>query len=257
MKKGVEIIPGIFNYCNRRCKECKFTSRCSAFNPKSPSFPDSFASVPIEWMQATNNLLQHFIDLMDEREPFGRPFMNEDYTPDNDYCLDEFNNFKSRVHKKMIYECEQAMNDIWRWQNKKKPPYGGTTPSHRSNYCNTDSLSLPPYQPKQIEALEILEWYSYLIPAKTNRAVSALEEAMNETGELHMICQRDADGSAKVALLGIDDCITSLLSLYSEWPEEEDNILLFLTNLSKVKAFILDEFPEAMNFIRPGFDMNV
>lgn len=247
------IIPGIFNYCNRRCDRCRFTSQCSAYDPRCSTFPDPFASLPIEWMKATNNLLQHLIDLIDESNPNGEPFLKEDFSLEKESYFDEINSFRSSAHWKMIRACEQAMRGLWRWQNKIKPPYIHTNQGILSKPINTDNL-LTTFHPKQIEALEMLEWHYYLVPAKTRRAVSALEEAMNETGELRMICQRDADGSAKVALLGIEDCITTLLFLHAEWPGEEDNILVFLTNLSKVKALLLDEFPEAMEFIRPGFD---
>ena len=66
--------------------------------------------------------------------------------------------------------------------------------------------------------------------------------------------QNDANGSAKVALIGVEKSIDAWGTLLKYFPETEDNILEILVLLETIKKDILNEFPNVNNFLRPGFD---
>ncbi|HSO88229.1 MAG TPA: hypothetical protein VLQ91_16875, partial [Draconibacterium sp.] len=61
-------------------------------------------------------------------------------------------------------------------------------------------------------------------------------------------------GSAKIALIAIDRSVAALSAMYSAMPENEDDYLKFLSQLSQIKKMMLETFPGAMGFKRPGFD---
>lgn len=97
------------------------------------------------------------------------------------------------------------------------------------------------------DAIDVINWYLFLIDERIKKA---LFDKMNNTeGE-----ENDFNGSAKVALVGIDRCIASWCSLYEQFEETEDRILSILLVLSDLKKKTEEEFPEARNFIRAGLD---
>jgi hypothetical protein len=65
---------------------------------------------------------------------------------------------------------------------------------------------------------------------------------------------RDYDGSAKVALLAVQRSIHAWSQLFGILPEKEDDFLQILSMLQKIKTMAEKEFPNALAFIRPGFD---
>lgn len=98
------------------------------------------------------------------------------------------------------------------------------------------------------EALDVVNWYSIFISAKVYRAFQ------DPIIEFDDPIQNDNNGSAKIALIGIERSIEALSLLYKELTEKEDEILNFLVMLAKTKKLIEAKFPDAYQFIRPGFD---
>jgi len=62
------------------------------------------------------------------------------------------------------------------------------------------------------------------------------------------------DGSAKVALIGIDRSIGAWEKLQGHFKEKKDNILHILLHLDRLRCKTEQEFPNARSFKRPGFD---
>lgn len=95
------------------------------------------------------------------------------------------------------------------------------------------------------DAFEVIQYYMILVSSKTYRAF--LHSPNDELPD-------DSRGSAKVALIIIDRSMASWVKVFEIIPELEDDVLRFLALLSKVKKEILLRFPNAMDFVRPGFD---
>lgn len=66
--------------------------------------------------------------------------------------------------------------------------------------------------------------------------------------------QKDSDGSAKIAIIAIERSIGAWIRLYELMPSSEDVALKALSLLSQLKQKAIEEFPQALNFKRPGFD---
>jgi len=103
------------------------------------------------------------------------------------------------------------------------------------------------------DATEILRWYQWQIHVKLQRAVhSATTEESLGFDEF----PKDSDGSAKVALIGMDRSMSAWKILLTAFPEQEKQILSFVEMLEHIKNRVETQFPHARDFIRPGFDDN-
>jgi len=103
------------------------------------------------------------------------------------------------------------------------------------------------------DAVEVIRWYQHLIYVKLMRAIMQddLVDSIEEDNEF----QRDSDGSVKVALIGMDRSIGSWGRLREYFPEKTDSILDILLHLDRLRRKAEQEFPNARNFMRPGFDI--
>ena len=106
---------------------------------------------------------------------------------------------------------------------------------------------------KFADAWEVVQWYSVFISAKVHRAHFDLDELLQEKDDVYNVYS-DNLGSAKIALIAIDRSRAMLSAMYSVMPGNEDEYLEFLSLLSQIKKLMLETFPDAMDFKRPGFD---
>ncbi|MCK5470856.1 MAG: hypothetical protein KAI99_20175, partial [Cyclobacteriaceae bacterium] len=65
---------------------------------------------------------------------------------------------------------------------------------------------------------------------------------------------KDSDGSAKVALIGIDRSISAWNILLSFFPEQKKQIITIIMLLENTQKNVENRFPGARGFVRPGFD---
>lgn len=101
------------------------------------------------------------------------------------------------------------------------------------------------------EALAVVQWYLFFIDGKLRRAVSArVDRARDGDDGL----PSDADGSAKIALVAIDRSIGAWARLHRRLPSDADAILDLLVQLERLRRAVEREFPAARAFRRPGLD---
>jgi hypothetical protein len=105
-----------------------------------------------------------------------------------------------------------------------------------------------------VDAREIIHWYQYQIAVKTIRALSSrIEEDGFKEDEVDEF-PKDSDGSAKVALLGIDRSIAAWRLMQLSAPEHSNSIVPLILLLEKLRQRTERQFPNARDFVRPGFD---
>jgi hypothetical protein len=102
------------------------------------------------------------------------------------------------------------------------------------------------------DAIEVIRWYQHQIYVKLMRALSSRQDLIME--EIDADFPSDADGSAKVALIGMDNSISAWGKLHDSFPAQVDGILDILMLLEKLRRKTENAFPEARAFVRPGFD---
>ena len=102
------------------------------------------------------------------------------------------------------------------------------------------------------DCFEVIQWYMFFIPSKVFRAISGKKQD-NEVWDDPV--QSDYNGSAKISLLAIEKSLLSFQYLLPYY--NEDVVLDKLAMLSELKRKLLEEFPQAMDFVRPGFDEQI
>lgn len=98
-----------------------------------------------------------------------------------------------------------------------------------------------------IDAVEVIHWYQFFISAKLHRALMGRDEPNDGL-------PRDADGSAKIALIAMDRSMAAWERLLYSFPERETETLRILAHLQRLRSKTEAIFPAARAFIRPGFD---
>src|SRR6185369_484239 len=101
-------------------------------------------------------------------------------------------------------------------------------------------------------AREVIHWYQYQISVKTMRALSTCDDERDDSETDDLL--KDSDGSAKVALIGIDRSIAAWRLMQLSLPERAESIVPLILQLARLRNRLLKSFPNASEFIRPGFD---
>jgi hypothetical protein len=96
-----------------------------------------------------------------------------------------------------------------------------------------------------LDALQVIQWHHHQIAIKLRRALSSRREGRGGRG--------DANGSAKVALIGIDRSLAAWQVL-RQWCPETTTHAVVIEALTELRAAAEREFPRARAFKRPGFD---
>jgi hypothetical protein len=104
-----------------------------------------------------------------------------------------------------------------------------------------------------LDASEVIHWHQYQIYVKLMRALTGRKDE-EEAPEMWEEYQRDSDGSAKVALIGIDRSITAWETLHTLLSDENGRIRKVTEHLTQLRNSVERIFPRARSFVRPGFD---
>jgi hypothetical protein len=119
------------------------------------------------------------------------------------------------------------------------------------------ALNLEPEQLDEMrDAREIVEWYQYQIAVKTIRALSSRRDEADDQllDDDEQQFPKDSDGSAKVALIGIDRSIAAWRLMQLSLPQVDESTIPLLMQLEELRRRLEKSFPAARDFVRPGFD---
>ncbi len=251
-----DLIPGIYNYCDRWCERCPFTSRCLTYQTlqadeeENPGVKDihneAFWKKIHESFALTFPLLQqlaeeHNINLessAEELEQFSRERKAE----------------REVIEKTTISQWAKCYLD----KGKAWLDHSQELLTHKQDELNHAlQLNLPHQHPQQeaheiADAIDVVSYYLFQIYVKMMRAHTGRKEDDQWAEENQF--PKDSDGSAKVALIGIDRSIGAWGILLHYLPDQEESILSMLSTLERLRHFIEAGFPQARAFVRPGFD---
>jgi hypothetical protein len=96
----------------------------------------------------------------------------------------------------------------------------------------------------------IVAWFHTVIPAKVVRALKGLASDEPELREW----PADYDGSAKVALIGIDRSHAAWLEIVDRGLAVRGEVEAFVADLVSMRVALEEVFPNARAFVRPAFD---
>ena len=245
-------IEGIYNYCDRWCERCSFTSRCmlyameeedrddpAAHDINSEAFWEKLSSIfkqtreMITTMAAEQGIDLESIDLEPAMEEKAR--MREESENDP-----------------LSQSAERYIKLANQWFDREYPE---SEQEHDADPTGSD-LPLVDFEAQDRassiqDAIEVIRWYQFQIAVKIMRGLMQDEP---EEDEPEMTAQRDSDGSAKVALIGMERSISAWARLSELVPEKSSGILPMMVHLEQLRRGTEQKFPNATSFVRPGFD---
>jgi hypothetical protein len=240
-----KFIEGIHNYCDRWCERCPLTTRCAIFRPPSEKSKEGWNEAEI--IQKVAEDLKEALELL--REFAEERGINLDAAPEKDP-----EPVLEPAQIKAINNVEKMARNygtmVETWFNDNQAYFEA-----RETELNLQlEMDLPIDMPGLLnlkDALEEIQWYYFFIGAKVHRAVSGL--TWNEFHGIDPI-QNDANGSAKTALLAIDQSLKAWETTRRFFLEKTDELLDIFVLLRRLRRDLLAQFPQAYSFIRPGFD---
>lgn len=225
---NINNIAGIFNYCDRWCKHCKFIAKCTFFQMGNAIIDQNQDDVTL-W-ENLKHLYEELESQIEEKAlKSGFSIINEKaWSVTGDYNRQKAIKIARKYHLL-----------VTRWLDAQDSLIS------KKQLLFTNSQSSKATQ--QNIAINIIRWYNLFIPLKTASALHEYEdEILNNSPFIR--------GSAKIALISIDRSIQSMVILNDLVPEKETDLLYFMKLLVELRSRILIKVPDAMEYIRPGLD---
>ncbi len=228
-----DFISGIFNYCDAWCEHCPFTSRCAVFAMEEADYEGD--SRDKENGAFWKNLDESAGDAKETAEIEAEI---------EGLDLDAFEMAKIAAEEQEIDDAVQAhalhissrlyMDKTHTWLKGVDGLFQGKA-----------------RDPDRDDIVDIIGWYHTQIHVKLDRALHGEERGVPD---IIADMPKDSDGSAKVALIGMDRSLAAWSRLKKHIPECEDEILEFLILLERLRRATERTFLKARSFVRPGFD---
>lgn len=245
-------IPGIFNYCDRWCGRCPLTSRCLVYATEQQREAEDPAARDI----SNQAFWRHMEEIFREAKEMLQELMAEHGIELDPGDLDAARERERQRDDERNHPCALAGNEyataVEDWFRHARPRF-----QERGEMLASQlRMGLPGADPQGdarriADATEVIRWYQHQIAVKIMRAAGSARR--DDEMDLQLD-QSDADGSAKVALIGVDRSLAAWSEMLRQLPDEEDRILPLLAALSRLRRAIEAAFPGARAFIRPGFD---
>jgi len=248
-------IPGIYNYCDRWCERCTFTSRCRNYENTSKLTPEQLdINNKAFWENISSNFKNSTALLKKAAEKHGID-LNQPLSKDEEENYEKRESFLRTASKNHVISklCTNYRKIVMPFTKKGDGMVGKTRElvSHLHMGIKTEEDVV--YTVAGIgDCFEIIQWYLFFIDAKFQRALQGKMEG--EEWEVEDGYQKDSEGSAKIALIAVEKSIAAWIKMIELMPSSEDTALDALSTLSQIKQKGLEEFPKAMDFKRPGFD---
>jgi hypothetical protein len=237
LAQNPDLISGIYNYCDRWCERCPLTSRCLVYSTESEFSENN----EIENNDIRNAEFWHRLsDTLTEVRAL-IPLWANDALHLNDPAEQKTVRRQSRTvdNHPLTKAAKEYANTASDWFRELDQPTEITA-------SPTDVDRRLPFE----DAREVIQWYQYQIAVKTMRALSSRKDENSEDNDF----PKDSDGSAKVALIGIDRSIAAWRLMQLSLSDRAESIVPLILQLERLRNDLEKSFPQARDFIRPGFD---
>ena len=249
-------IEGIYNYCYRWCERCTMTSRCLVYatTPSDEDIQEGSAEDKKQAMfRQIENSFQLTIDLLNKLATEHGIDLNKG--EDSENTLQEHRHLRGKIEKSSLSRlAKEYLDCTHQWLNQSDDFAQAKDRELQQAFI----MELPDRNPEQEladlkNALDVVHWYYFQINVKLVRA-QASRIRQTEWEDEEAPAQKDSDGSAKVALIGIERSIGAWGMLLHHFPDQENSILHLLSILERLLHMTETEFPDARGFFRNGLD---
>jgi hypothetical protein len=228
------LIPGIYNYCDGRCPRCPFTDRCLTYLDDQETRPTDGSARDRSLTERVGASLRRTLDTLAEigrRKGIDLGALCGD---DDAEAAKIEAAFKRHYDDPIVVRSREYAHLAWRVAKALAP------------------VVVARGDPLVVSAVETIEWFSTVISSKVYRAVAGQAEMWRGDDD---DVQRDHDGSAKVALIGIAESRESWRVLMEHGKATADGVpAQAVHRLDALATGVRERFPHATAFVRPGFD---
>jgi hypothetical protein len=211
-----DVVDGVHNYCNRWCERCRFRARCTVFVNAHPQASEAQHVTPFEPPADETPLMKE----LEAAGAFEEPTRAE---------MAAWERRHEEARRRVA--CEPALQLVEAYQTAADVALGEIGP------------------PEGSEPADVIRWHHYLVQAKAYRALHGKIDEWFDADDL----ESDAYGSAKVALIAMDDMMAAWLGL-AEQSKAVAEIAEAMALLVKARDALETALPRARQFVRPGFD---
>jgi hypothetical protein len=246
-----KFIPGIYNYCDRWCERCPFTSRCLNCELVERQFGN------LKEKDGLNQAFwQRFSEMLHDTLEFVRETARErgidlDAIEADEDGYGRGDDDKNHAVHLIVHASRRYAAAVSEWFESNIGLFVEKESDLNRIRIATPGSNSSAEAVRINDATEIIQWYQHQIGVKLQRA---LESARSEEEEQDNGFPKASDGSAKVALIGIDRSIAAWKMLHSSFAEQKQAISNFIGSLERLRRSVEAQFPQARAFRRPGFD---
>jgi len=252
----MKTIPSVYAYCDRWCERCAFGARCEAFAA------DATVRKP-ENMEADDEHNRVFWTKLEESLPATLKYI-EQTAKEKNADLYDFPGISTRAKFDLFQR--KAVNNMVLKAGRK---YEDRVDDFLDDRADAGEIAMDEWQPGSVfklvnnrfsdsekeranNLLAVVMRYQLQLYLKLSRAYysKGREEEAGETIQE----PKESDGTAKVCLVLIQRSMLAWRGLQNYFPDQKDEIDETLFLLMRMKNRLENEFPEAWNFVRPGFD---
>lgn len=242
-------IQGIFNYCDRWCERCTFTSRCAIYEGDLDSSREDVDIKNQAFWQRLGENISKAENLLRKAAA--------DAGVDLDAAKKEVQESSERKAALQLESRKHPLAMLSSEYSKMGHEWLKTQPGmlDRLEALKTElTLGLETENAARREthmikeSLAVIQWYLHFICVKLSRALFSKSNATDSDDT------QDYDGSAKVALIAVERSMQAWSEIFKILPDQEDHFLKVLALLERIRSLTRQEFPNAADFVRPGFD---
>src|SRR5689334_6584646 len=240
-----DLISGIYNYCDRWCERCPLTSRCLVFATEQVDQHDAPESHDIRneaFWHKLSSILSETQDMISEwaREAG----IDLTSVPEEDV--------RTRKRRRSLVDSHPLTRAGKKYANAASDWFREF--DQTLEFSDLRASDSDREQFDQVEdAREVIQWYQYQIAVKIMRALSCRSDGWEDDPSL-IDFPKDSDGSAKVALIGMDRSMAAWRLMQLSLPDHAGSIVPLILQLERLRKRVEKQFSEARDFVRPGFD---
>ncbi len=245
-------IPGIYNYCDRWCERCHFTARCAVYERTSKLTPEqNDINNKAFWEQLSKNFADTLVMITEEAAKQGIDLNAIPEEEMEEYKLKEKQKDERNEKHPLIIAANLYADKAMELVKKNNLVTDKTAEIQQQVELGIIGVNVAKLELESLnDCYEIVQWYMHQLYVKLKRAMSVYDDGEDEDD----LMMSDANGSAKVALIGTERSMIAWEKIMRMLPTAEDDILEILALLQKIRMLIDKQFPSAVNFKRPGLD---
>lgn len=260
-----ENISGIYNYCDRWCEKCTYTNRCLLFKQEAEreikhilrdenkNDAEVLAKDLSDDFKEAFDHINKFMDEEDEEyeefEKNSSDFDDEEEDDDDEsFFKEEINDdgrpsaFLKNADNPLILHSEKLFKDFYKYYDVLKSKYPEELDEKNpENFLQQNLDTLGWYTPQIHVKIRMCFWNKHNLSKSKDPELIEIDEEMFNV-------------SARIAFVGIENCINALNSLHQQKIAMQSETIYLLTTTRQIKEMFVEEFPTGLTYRRPYFD---